>query len=54
MTKNIERDKARLLRQEQGLPINDIAKQIGVSLSWVSLWVRDIVRTFAWIIQNGS
>ena len=43
MTKNIERDKARLLRQEQGLPINDIAKQIGVSLSSVSLWVRDIV-----------
>lgn len=42
MTKNIQREQARLLRQEQGMPINDIAKQIGVSLSSVSVWVRDI------------
>jgi hypothetical protein len=42
MTKNVQRDLARQMRQEQGLPINDIAKQIGVSLSSVSLWVRDI------------
>jgi len=43
MTKNIQRELARQIRQEQGMPINDIAKQIGVSLSSVSLWVRDIV-----------
>ena len=30
------------MRRELGLPINDIAKQIGVSLSSVSTWVRDI------------
>jgi transcriptional regulator with XRE-family HTH domain len=43
MTKNVERDRARQMRQEQGLPIHEIAKEIGVSISSVSLWVRDIV-----------
>src|SRR5688572_30116451 len=42
MTKNIEREKARKLRQEQGLSIIEIAEKIGVAKSSVSTWVRDI------------
>jgi transcriptional regulator with XRE-family HTH domain len=43
MTKNVQRDQARLLRQEQGLSIIEIAEKIGVAKSSVSTWVRDIV-----------
>lgn len=41
--KNIERDKARSLRKEQGLSIKQIAKILNVAKSSVSVWVRDIV-----------
>jgi transcriptional regulator with XRE-family HTH domain len=40
-----ERDLARRLRREQGLPIKTIAATIGVSSSSVSRWVRDIELT---------
>jgi transcriptional regulator with XRE-family HTH domain len=40
--KTAERLKARRLRQEGGLSMKDIARVVGVSLSSVSLWVRDI------------
>lgn len=40
-----EKEKARQLRQTEGMSIKDIAKQIGVSTSSVSLWVRDIELT---------
>jgi hypothetical protein len=36
-----EREQARALRQ-QGLPLIDIATQLGVAKSSVSLWVRDV------------
>jgi transposase len=40
-----ERERARSLRRELGLPIKEIARQIGVSVSSVSLWVRDVSLT---------
>jgi len=43
--KTEEREFARKLRREDGLPINEIARRVGVSKSSVSLWVRDIELT---------
>lgn len=40
--KTVERLEARRLRQEEGLSMKEIARVVGVSLSSVSLWVRDI------------
>jgi transposase-like protein len=40
--KTEERLEARRLRQEDGLSMKEIARVVGVSLSSVSLWVRDI------------
>jgi hypothetical protein len=40
--KNIEREKARKLRRDDGLPINEIATLLNVAKSSVSMWVRDI------------
>jgi hypothetical protein len=45
--KVIEREQARRLRREQGLPIKVIAATIGVSSSSVSRWVRDVELTSA-------
>jgi transposase-like protein len=42
MAKPAERAEARRLRRELGMPIKRIAARLGVSLSSVSLWVRDI------------
>jgi len=38
-----EKEEARRLRQDSGLSIGKIAKQLNVSQSSVSIWVRDIV-----------
>jgi transposase-like protein len=43
--KEEEKLKARRLRSEQGLSIGDIAKELRVARSSVSVWVRDIVLT---------
>jgi transcriptional regulator with XRE-family HTH domain len=43
--KTRERDIARKLRREEGLPINEIARRVSVSKSSVSIWVRDIELT---------
>jgi hypothetical protein len=40
-----EREMARSLRGELGLPIKEIARRVGVSVSSVSLWVRDVPLT---------
>ena len=40
--KHAERRKARLLRRRHGLPMKQIAKQLGVSPSSVHLWTREI------------
>jgi transcriptional regulator with XRE-family HTH domain len=40
-----ERDEARRLRREEGMAMNAIARQLGVSVSSVSLWTRDIPLT---------
>jgi hypothetical protein len=40
-----ERELARRLRREEGLPVKEISERVGVSVSSVSLWVRDIVLT---------
>ena len=40
-----KREAARQLRREQGLSINQICKQLSVSKSSVSLWVRDVELT---------
>ena len=40
-----EREHARQLRREHGLPVKEIAERVGVSVSSVSLWVRDIELT---------
>jgi transcriptional regulator with XRE-family HTH domain len=45
--KTAERELARALRREEGLSIKTIAKRVGVSVSSVSLWVRDIELTEA-------
>jgi transcriptional regulator with XRE-family HTH domain len=43
--KTAERDHARQLRRDEGLPIKEIARRVGVSVSSVSVWVRDIALT---------
>jgi hypothetical protein len=43
--KREERELARRLRGEQGLPVKEIARMVGVSVSSVSLWVRDVALT---------
>lgn len=43
--KQDKRAEARRLRQEQGLSVNQICKQLGVAKSSVSVWVRDIQLT---------
>jgi hypothetical protein len=43
--KREERELARRLRAEQGLPVKEIARVVGVSVSSVSLWVRDVPLT---------
>jgi transposase-like protein len=40
--KTREREVARQLRREEGASIKDIARRVGVSVSSVSVWVRDI------------
>jgi transposase-like protein len=40
--KTHERELARRIRREEGASIKDIARRIGVSVSSVSVWVRDI------------
>jgi hypothetical protein len=40
-----EREQARTLRRDLGLPIKEIARRVGVSVSSVSLWVRDVPLT---------
>jgi transcriptional regulator with XRE-family HTH domain len=40
--KTDEQVEARRLRREFGLPINEIARRVGVSKSSVSIWVRDV------------
>jgi hypothetical protein len=40
-----EREMARSLRRELGLPIKEIARRVGVSVGSVSLWVRDVPLT---------
>jgi transcriptional regulator with XRE-family HTH domain len=47
--KTAERERARGLRREQGLPVKEIARLVGVSPSSVSLWVRDVPLTDAQI-----
>jgi hypothetical protein len=37
-----ERELARTLRREEGMPMKRIAAKLGVSLSTVSLWTRDV------------
>jgi transposase-like protein len=43
--KTAERERARAIRREEGAPIKEIARRVGVSPSSVSLWVRDIELT---------
>jgi transposase-like protein len=43
--KTRERELARQLRRDEGASIKDIARRVGVSVSSVSLWVRDIELT---------
>jgi AraC-like DNA-binding protein len=43
--KTEERKQARGLRRDEGLPIKEIARRLGVSTSSVSHWVRDIELT---------
>jgi hypothetical protein len=43
--KAAERELARKLRRELGLPVKEIARRVGVSVSSVSLWVRDVPLT---------
>jgi hypothetical protein len=43
--KTEEREFARRLRREQGLPVKEIAEIVGVSVSSISLWVRDVTLT---------
>jgi hypothetical protein len=43
--KPTERTRARELRRRKGLPIKEIAKQVGVSASTASIWTRDIELT---------
>ena len=43
--KTDERRRVRQLRREDGLPIKEIARRVGVSVASVSVWVRDIELT---------
>jgi transposase-like protein len=43
--KTEERELARIIRREEGAPIKEIARRVGVAASSVSLWVRDIELT---------
>jgi len=43
--KTREREEARRLRRDDGLPIKEIARRVGVSVASVSVWVRDIELT---------
>jgi AcrR family transcriptional regulator len=45
--KTRERELARRIRREEGAPINEIARRVGVSKSSVSSWVRDVELTAA-------
>src|SRR4051812_37261358 len=45
IVKTREREQARQLRREQGASIKEIARRVGVSVSSVSTWVRDIELT---------
>jgi transposase-like protein len=47
IVKTRERDLARRIRLEEGAPINEIARRVGVAKSSVSSWVRDIELTEA-------
>jgi hypothetical protein len=40
-----EQEMARSLRRDLGLPIKEIARRVGVSVSSMSLWVRDVSLT---------
>jgi transposase-like protein len=40
--KTVERQQARALRRDEGLPIKEIARRVGASTASVSVWVRDI------------
>ena len=43
--KTVERERARSLRRELGLPVKEIARRVGVSVGSVSVWVRDVPLT---------
>jgi transcriptional regulator with XRE-family HTH domain len=43
--KTAQREHARQLRRDQGLPIKEIARLVGVAPSSVSVWVRDVSLT---------
>jgi transcriptional regulator with XRE-family HTH domain len=43
--KTAERELARALRREHGIPVRRLAEMVGVSRSSISLWVRDIELT---------
>jgi hypothetical protein len=43
--KRAERELARQLRKDLGLSVKEIARRVGVSVSSVSLWVRDVPLT---------
>lgn len=43
--KTVERERARQLRRERGLPVKQIARLVGVAPSSVSVWVRDVPLT---------
>jgi transposase len=40
--KTQERELARVLRRDEGASIKDIARRLNVSVSSVSVWVRDV------------
>ena len=45
IVKTVERELARALRRDEGASIKEIARRVGVSISSVSHWVRDIELT---------
>jgi transposase-like protein len=45
--KTAERELARIIRRDEGAPIKEIARRVGVAPSSVSRWVRDIKLTHA-------